>query len=514
MGRRNARGVSAALVLAGVVTLLAPRAAAQIDLDTPATGAALTYSTEFLTTSPNLPRGFYEIGVFASGDDRLRTRATLGPWQLPPTGGGIWLRYDLNAHLVYRGTAPRLFSRRSDPDLPGQTIDLIRRGIAAANAGTFSTDGYLLFFYDPPERLAGRQVKPLPDDTTLELDLANVLASSGLGDGRVRVRAFVDAHDAGAGTNPLRGEKSATVARVAHTLTVAPQEVTQTATVLGFKQFALGNHVPLGGFELRIDGTHRRPDGSPVPSALTEDTLRALNVDVDASSLSFTGDGGFGFAPADGGWTIEGVDPETGLCAASSEDDDATPVVQLGFGPGDIDYPDGPARAGKPPLAGYLCASVPDDNEHPIQEGHYYLDVAFLPLDRTRPFPPTGVMELLIGTIRHQGTEVHIPYLTFGQTYRQRLTIVNRNTRAVQYRLTFRPGQGGTADPPHIEGVAAPGVNTLHLQTLTTLRDTTWASATLTIVSVPGLVDIATVTVNRGDQSTDTVVYRGVANDP
>ena len=512
----------AAACLFAALLLPADRARAQIDLDAEPLSAiaALIFSKEYLRSSTGVPTGFYRVGDVDADNTRMQTRGTLGRARFLPSDGKAWLRYDLNEHLVFHGAAPMLFSYKPHPDIPGETIDVLDGGLRAVNSGTFAEDGYLLFSYDPPAERNGQQIKPLPEATTLELDLRNVLATSGRDDGTIRLRAFRELGDALFGDNPARLDKRATVVRVANSIGVTTTPLTQTASVLLFTQFSRGSRVPLGGFEIGIDTTHRQPDGSPVPSAPTLETLEAFNVNAKASSVTFSGDGGFAFAPAVGGWTLEQVDPETGLChgdadVAAGEDGtggtadevSARGVHPVRFGTGNRDYPAGPARADLLLQRWYLCATVPADNEQPISEGDYHLTVAFVPKDRGRPFPPTGVEDELFSTFRHEGTTVHIPYLTTDARHLQRLTIVNRNRIGVAYRLTIRPGQGGTADPASVEGLLLPGITTMKLWEVTTLSGITWASATLRIASSPRMVDLATIVVNRGDHSTDTTVY-------
>ena len=501
--------------LFAALLLPAERARAQIDIDAdpPSASTALIFSKEYLRPSTDVPRGFYKVGEVGADDARMQTRGTLGRARFLSTDGTIWIRYDLDEHLVFHGTAPMLFSYMPHPDTPGQTIDVLDGGLRAINPRTFAEDGYLLFSYRP----LGQET--LPEATTLELDLRNVLATSGRDDGTIRLRAFREVEDALSGDNAFGLDQQATVVRVANSIGVTTTPLTQTATVLLFTQFAVGSRVPLGGFEIEIDATHRRPDGSPVPSAPASETLEAFNVDVKSSRVNFSGEGGFAFAPAVGGWTLEQVDPETGLCygdaaaaaggdgtRGTADDVSARAVHPVRFGTENSDYPAGPARADLLLQHWHLCATVPEDNEQPIFEGDYYLTVTFVPTTRA-PFPPTGVEDELFSTIRHEGTTVHIPYLTADAGHLQRLTIVNRNSMAVAYRLTFRPGQGGTADPASVDGLALPGVTTIKLPEVTTLRGVTWASATLRIVSSPRMIDVATIIVNRGDQSTDTTVY-------
>ena len=414
MSFRQARRGATVPVACLFAALLLPldRARAQIDFDTEpgSASAAPIFSKEFLRSSKDVPRGFYKVGDVGADDTRMQTRGTLGRARFLAADGRIWIRYGLNDHLVFRGTAPMLFSNIPDPDTPGQTIDVLDGGLQAVNSGTFALDGYLLFRYEPPAERNGQQIKPLPAATTLELDLRNVLATSGENDGTIRLRAFQELEDALSGQNPHRLDKRATVVRVANSLGVTTTPLTQTATVLLFTQFALGSRVPLGGFEIAADARHVQPDGSPVPNAPTAETLKAFKLNVETSSVTFSGGGGFAFAPAVGGWTLEQVDPETGLChgedgrRGTADDVSARAVHPVDFGTRNRTYPAGPARADVLLQPWYLCATVPEDNEQPIPEGDYYLNVDFVRTDRTQPFPPTGGNG---GTLQHHPPRRH-----------------------------------------------------------------------------------------------------------
>ena len=118
-----------------------------------------------------------------------------------------------------------------------------------------------------------------------------------------------------------------------------------------------------------------------------------------------------------------------------------------------------------------------------------------------------GVMDATVGTIRHDGTSVSIPYLTSYDGYQQRLTIVNRNKADVSYRLMFHTEGEGTADPMYVEGMAMGSATTvMKVADIVTLMNPTRAAATLDIVSSPKMVDVSTTMVNKMDQSTDTVI--------
>ncbi len=159
--------------------------------------------------------------------------------------------------------------------------------------------------------------------------------------------------------------------------------------------------------------------------------------------------------------------------------------------------------------AQYLCVTVKADNAERILEGEYVGDVTFGAADLARPIPPMGPEDLVLGEIKHDGTSVHIPYLTSHVGYTQRLVIVNRNKDDVFYKLTLHTEGDGTADPAMVEGMAmGDGTTVLKVADEVTFTSPTRGSGTLDIVSTSGMVDVATTMVNQMDQSTDAVVLR------
>ena len=515
---RTPRTGSGAVLVWGV--LLALDALAVIDFDTPSSSqnTAFTYSKEYLVPSAGVPAGFYPIGDLDMGTD-LETRATIGDARFLAVGGKIWIRYDVGEHLAWRGAAPRLFWRKPDADGSGSFTELVEGGVAAENATTFLHDGFLLYDLDPPA-----DIRPLTPDTVVALDLKQVLATDGLGDGELRVRAFRSGIAAAVGENPFGLDKSVIVARVAHSLRVVPVRVRQQVTAAsGFLEFASGNRVSIGGYEIRINAEHRQPDGTPVGTTIAE-----LNVDADRSASSFAGEGGFAFAPADGGWALEQVDPGSGRCigdaAAAEGDPNADPPIEpdperarhlVDFGNGDANYAAGPARGIVAAGAWHLCATVPEDSREIIPDGDYYVTVTLAPLNPTQPFPPVGLKLERVGTIWRDGTTVYVPHLTIAPGYEQELVVVNRHRRQVAYVLHVHPHGGGTAEPPFITGRAAGrGPTTLNLSEALTLTGTEHASGTLALVSFPDKLDITATLRNKLDRSTDTVVLHQGFQDP
>ncbi len=500
--------------------LAADVALAVIDFDgnSPTDNTLLTYSKEYLVPSAGVPDGFFPIGDLLAGTD-LETRAKIGAARFLALDGEIWVRYDVGEHLAFRGVAPRLFWTKPDPAAADGFTELVAGGLAAANAATFVDDGFLVFSFDPPA-----SVGPLTEDTTIALDLKGTLATDGRGDGVVRVRAFGNGLEAGLGQRGFGLDKSATVAKVANSVRVVPVPMRQQVTAAsGFLEFAIGQRVSIGGFEVAVDADHRQPDGE-----LVETTLEALNVNVDRSLSSFAGDGGFAFAPADEGWALEQLHPESGRChgdeAAAAGDPDADPPVDpdpnrarhlADFGADDADYPVGPARGIVAVGTWHLCATVPDDSREIIPEGDYYLTVTLAAADPRRPFLPEGLKLERVGTIWRDGTTVHVPYLTASSRYEQELVIVNRHRRKVDYVLHVHPHGSGKAEPSLIRGRAAGRAPTvIDFSEMTTLSGTQHASATLALVSFPDKLDIATRLRNLLDGSTDTVILHRGFQDP
>ncbi len=118
------------------------------------------------------------------------------------------------------------------------------------------------------------------------------------------------------------------------------------------------------------------------------------------------------------------------------------------------------------------------------------------------------------GVIKRDGTVVHIPFLTVADGYEHRLVIVNRNPKDVKYTVTFTDQAGGTSTPGDMAkgSAAANAMTTIDAADLVTVADSSATSATVTIVSDPSKVDIATALKTTGSGSYDTVLYKAVAN--
>ena len=110
-------------------------------------------------------------------------------------------------------------------------------------------------------------------------------------------------------------------------------------------------------------------------------------------------------------------------------------------------------------------------------------------------------------------TTVHLPFLTTGEGYNQRIVVVNRGAEAAGYRLDFTTEDEVTATAgTDASGVLAGGETTtlsLRNDDVVTLEGGTRVSATLTVTGAdPVDVDVATVLVNRNDGGADVVHHR------
>ena len=112
-------------------------------------------------------------------------------------------------------------------------------------------------------------------------------------------------------------------------------------------------------------------------------------------------------------------------------------------------------------------------------------------------------MERMLGEINRDGTTIRFPFLTSQERYNQVLRITNRGSNPVRYEFSASEMVGGV-----LEGSLMGGGMTTRLLVRDLLGDRVGeASGTLIIEAQPKHIDVAIVHVNRGDGSTDTVIY-------
>ena len=99
------------------------------------------------------------------------------------------------------------------------------------------------------------------------------------------------------------------------------------------------------------------------------------------------------------------------------------------------------------------------------------------------------------------------PYLTTFDGYNQRIAVVNRSGRTVDYVFTdFMAEDGNTVTGGEAHsGTFSPGQTVLMATDIVTIEGGARAAANLTIVADPSVISAATQTVNLGSRGTDTV---------
>ena len=163
--------------------------------------------------------------------------------------------------------------------------------------------------------------------------------------------------------------------------------------------------------------------------------------------------------------------------------------------------------------ARHLCISVPEEDGMPIPATDAYT------LTLAHTMAVTGIAAefrrdndaLTMGRITRDGTSMYVPWLTTDDRYNQRIVLWNRSSRAANYALTFTTEDGVTAtagdDATGTLAANSRTVLSMRNDDVVTLAGGNRTSATIMVVAPSGLVEASTVTLNRQDGSTDTVVY-------
>ena len=157
----------------------------------------------------------------------------------------------------------------------------------------------------------------------------------------------------------------------------------------------------------------------------------------------------------------------------------------------------------------FLCFTV--DGETAIPKGDYTVTISYDPLTTTAAFPP-ATKTSTVGSIRHDGTTVHIPYLTTDDRYNQKLVLINRNSSAVEYTIKFTGEEGVTPTAgADAAGMLQPGRTVLSLRNDDVVSfgegEKQRTAATVDVVSISGNISVAVVTLTRSNGSVDTVTY-------
>ena len=458
-----------------------------INLD--ATGTAespvgtVTFSRETLLSSSTQAGTHYKFTASTSTDPVLGggLRVNGGIGIRGADNRQLYIRHDLT-NMVFATAASRTSSATAGTvRIPAETLTLTRE-----SGGTV---GSAFVVYSAPDNAVFDSAAVV--SAFFEADQLAVLPNTR---GDIEMSVFLDLGDAlsgrGASVVPTKKQTAVTTASSVST-SVTPGAPVTASVASNFRQLtSLGAADPnaaqlLGSVAIRVGppvGNHSNAlDGTYV--ADLEDVMRPAN-----SEMKFSGDFSVGsFALSDDGCATTLADALT-MNEAKTE---AT-LSSTSWATG--------ARS--------LCITVPSDNERPIAAGTFMVEAFYAPLANA-DFGPAGLGSVQIGRIRRDGTSVQIPYLTTATEYRQRITIVNRLSRAAAYNFEFTAMDGTTVTAGDMASGTVQANSTVVLKATDVLTVTggTEAAATLNVVATSGHIDVSTTQVNRRLGGTDTVVY-------
>lgn len=217
---------------------------------------------------------------------------------------------------------------------------------------------------------------------------------------------------------------------------------------------------------------------------------------VASTRLGFDGDVSFAES------VFLGTGPDNNRCATNS----FTLTVEED---GVLSWKTGDDRAMAAQVGGnkYLCIQV--DGETAIPEtGSYSVTIDNTGLDDAAYPPGDEVFQL--GNIERDGATVYIPFLSTFDGYNHRVVLENRGSSAITYEMEFTTESGVTATPGDDASGSLPAnsVTTISASDLVTLSGGGRTSVTITSETSSSNLGVATVLVNIGDGSTDTVKYQ------
>lgn len=519
-----------------------------------------TYSAETLMgAGPNYP---IEYGAALTADARLGPRALYYLSNAAPRGqpaDPAFVRVSRSGTLVFTGqpTAAPLY--QVDVTVPCLVAGTAWDANVEAVAGPRNTGWVFPVTAALPAPSVGDALPENCEGTATTATLVGVRATiahntatedghefqvTGMGAAGISVGVYdekVGAHFAdvapydgaltgGTFVNVQRSVKAAS-ASGASPVTSTASAVSRFTDIAGFESATAPYEVNLGGFIITVNPKHydastgtQLPQDTPAgdgTAAVPMEMERWMAVGLRASATKtngttrFESPGGWGFAQ---GFRFAG----DANCALGKGPDGSAAGAVEGNGPGIMSSPLSETGAtadvvgGIKEAAWYLCASVAHDNDEAIPAGFYTLDVNLTqPPGSLRPFAPQGMAGIVAGRIKHDGTTVHIPFVTSYEPYTQRIIIVNRNKVDVSYSIAFRTEGDGTltGDNPYT-GMAMGGQNTVvKVADLVTFGGgKTRGSATVTVAAKSSTIDVATTLVSKMDQSTDTVVLEAEPN--
>ena len=252
------------------------------------------------------------------------------------------------------------------------------------------------------------------------------------------------------------------------------------------------------------DNTADDVDAFEAISATSTNTDGSLN-----NPVTFSVEGGFGFVktlaladePATGstagacdGTLTEIRKAVTPATNPATYTDETTPREAQTFDP-DADAT--PAR-----MLQNLCIEVDGETAIPAT-GPFMVMSTYKGIDNAA-FPPMAMTDEL-ASITHDGTTVHIPFISLHEKFNQRLILRNRSSQDVTYSITFDPEMDTTATAGMMASGTVPAGELMVIlaSDIVMLDGKSRTAATLTAPVAKGMLDVATSIVSRDTGSID-----------
>ena len=353
--------------------------------------------------------------------------------------------------------------------------------------------------------------------TTADIELNASFAISGAGSGTV-TRVVRNLALEGLGIDSSKTHTAPGIVKAVPALNETSMAMSPTADVAeSFREFLNGMSVAtVGSVMVGVKADHRLAQDTNNGSTQGTAGAAATNVDqlmktgttgtpvVPESSVSFMGD--FSFAS---GVYLHG-DTDCGAPTATTPTESAGPDTELASEEDPLlmvdsdDMVTGVRAVNVTDLATtqYLCIMVDSSDEDGlrIEETVAYTAMGTYGKLDAGAIAPMPMMQTL-GMIMRNGTTVRFPFLTSQARYNQVLRVTNRGSDSM---YTF---SSDVLDEDIEDTLLGGGVTTQWLVSDLIGEGVGGASGTLIIEAVPTTIDVAVVHVNRGDGSTDTVIY-------
>ena len=439
-------------------------AKAVIDLDADVKPAVVTYATETLAVAVEDYDDYYVVDTSSDPDLNLNVMGKVGLGG--PPDSFVTVRFDLTGMVFNATPSLDIVGHAGTPSLrdggdPGEDFVsfISSRGSESRDGSEFAT-----------LTVASLGVKPSVGGSV------TMTVTDSLGDGAEHTESY---------TNAVRTDRA--LQEIAMPLNLQAT-VEQRFKSFGPIEGTMGTMGTLGSFIVETDITLLNAAGG--------EAVAVANIYDDAeSSVTISGD----FSFAETAWLAGMVDCPEGTGDLLQREDEMVMDELMEQLPSVF------------ATAQFLCISVhTGDNAVAIPTTDPYMVTTAYDGGTPMAGWPANDGEYALGRITHDGTTVHIPYLTTWENYNQRIVVSNRGTNPADYEIMFRPEEGVTATPNDMYAMGTlDGGSTIVLRArdVVTLEGGSRTAATFVAEAQSTQIDVATIMVNLMNGSTDTVNY-------